>query len=151
MTDESAPAPPASSGMSAQDLFLPIVPSVITSLGLEALSELSGTAKIGIAAVLSMALWWFTTGRRSAAARRGAALARSSWRRILLAIVALAVLALVITRFVFDRPTLFTAGVALVALAVTAGAAFRGRRAPAAGAVAVAGGLIGLCLGIAVL
>lgn len=164
MTAEAAPAAPADT--SAQDLLLPMVPSVITSLGLEAVSELSGTAKIGIGAALALGLWWFTSGRKrparhparaeagpggTAGAGRAPGFVRTNWRWLLVVIVLVAVIALLVTRLMFERPTLLTAAIALVALAVTTALAYRGRRAPGAATASIAGGLLGLCLGIAVL
>lgn len=168
MSVASAPAPPAApAGMSSQDLLLPMVPSVITSLGLEAISDLSGTAKIGIGAGLALGLWWFTSGRKrpasvpagTAADPGGAArpagappgFVRSNWKWLLVVVVLLAVIALLVTRVIFERPTLLTAAIALGALAVTTTLAYRGRRAPGAATASIAGGLLGLCLGIAVL
>jgi hypothetical protein len=66
MSEEAASAAAPAAPMNAQDLLLPIVPSVITSLILEAVSSLSGTAKIGVAAGLSLALWGMTRKRPAA-------------------------------------------------------------------------------------
>lgn len=177
MTAEPAPGAPAAPAPTAapspaHDLVLPMVPSVICSLTLEGISELNGTVKIGIAAALGLGLWWFTSGRRTPAARsaRGPAgfppvvgtpgtggsrtaggFARANWRWLLLVVVLVAVIALLATRLVFGRPTVATAAIALVVLATTTALAYAGRRTPGAVTGAVAGGLLGLCLGIAVL
>lgn len=166
MSDEAASAAAPAGAMNAQDLLLPIVPSVITSLILEAVSSLSGTAKIGVAAALSLGLWGMTRKRpaakASAAPDAGAStggtasagaggFVRQHWKGVLAAITLVAVGAVLITRFVFGRPTIATALIAFAVLAVTVGLAFAGRRLPGAAASALAGGMLGLCLGIAFL
>lgn len=166
MSEEAASAAAPAGAMNAQDLLLPIVPSVITSLILEAVSSLSGTAKIGVAAGLSLALWGMTRKRPAArpaagpdavAGTQGPASAgaggfvRQHWKGLLLGIALVAVGAVLVTRFVFDRPTIATALIAFAVLAVTVGLAYAGRRLPGAAASALAGGMLGLCLGIAFL
>ncbi len=166
MSEEAASAAAPAAALSAQDLLLPIVPSVITSLILEAVSSLSGTAKIGVAAALSLGLWGMTRKRpaakASAAPDAGTATgeARSAgaggfvmqhWKGLLVAIALVAVGAVLVTRFVFGRPTIATALIAFAILAVTVGLAYAGRRLPGAAASALAGGMLGLCLGIAFL
>ncbi len=169
MSDETASAPAPAGGATAQDLLLPIVPGVITSLILESVSALSGTAKIGLAAALSLGLWAMTRGRFAPAARadqrtgesgataptrsgEGAAgFVRRRWHWLLLGVAAVAVIAVLVTRFVFDRPTIPTALTAFAVLAVTVGLAYTGRRLPGAAVGALAGGMLGLCLGIAFL
>jgi hypothetical protein len=74
---------------------------------------------------------------------------RRYWRWGLLALGVLAVLALLVTVLVFNRPTLWTAGLAVTTFAVAALAAYPGRRLPGALAAAISGGVVGLCLGIA--
>lgn len=156
----------------AQDLLLPVVPGVITSLALEGVSELPGTVKIAVAATLAFGLWGVNRRRSVQPAATAeatlseptptavapvpggtavGAYARRHWRWLLLGIAAVAVIALVVTRLVFDRPTIATAVIALAGLAVTVGLAYGGRRLPGAMAASIAGGLLGLCLGIAFL
>lgn len=166
MAEEAASSAAPAGALSAQDLLLPIVPSVITSLILEAVSSLSGTAKIGVAAALSLALWGMTRKRPAArpapgtdavAGTQGPANAgaggfvRKHWKGLLVAIALVAVGAVLVTRFVFGRPTVATALIAFAVLAVTVGLAYAGRRLPGAAASALAGGMLGLCLGIAFL
>lgn len=166
MAEEAASAAAPVGALSAQDLLLPIVPSVITSLILEAVSSLSGTAKIGVAAALSLGLWGMTRKRpaakASAAPNAGAAtgetmsagaggFVRQHWKGLLVAIALVAVGAVLVTRFVFGRPTIATALIAFAILAVTVSLAYAGRRLPGAAASALAGGMLGLCLGIAFL
>lgn len=162
--------PAASVDTSLQDLVVPMIPGVVVSLVLEGISALPGTVKIGLAALLSVGLWWFTGRRRAPAAATtapgapvgpdGAPLTtdgsrRPGWRRhwhvVLLAVVVVAVAALLVTRYVFGRPTIATAFVAATALAVTATLAYGGRRTAGAVTASIAGGLLGLCLGIALL
>jgi small-conductance mechanosensitive channel len=166
MSEEAASAAAPAAPMSAQDLLLPIVPSVITSLILEAVSSLSGTAKIGVAAALSLGLWGMTrkrpTARPAGSSTAGAAtggpasagvggFVRKHWKGVLAAIALVAAGAVLVTRFVFGRPTIATALIAFAVLAVTVGLAYAGRRLPGAAASALAGGMLGLCLGIAFL
>lgn len=164
MAPLSEPAPTGDTAL--QDLVVPMVPGVVVSLVLEGISELPGTVKIALAALLSLGLWWFTGRRHRAAARPAAPAApdggtmttdgsrrsalRRHWRVVLLVVVAVAVAALLVTRYVFGRPTIQTAILAAAVLAVTATLAYGGRRTPGAVTAAVAGGLLGLCLGIAV-
>ena len=123
MSDEAASAAAPAGAMNAQDLLLPIVPSVITSLILEAVSSLSGTAKIGVAAALSLGLWGMTRRRPAARASAGpdagaatggpasgvaGGFVRQHWKGVLAAITLVAVGAVLITRFVFGRPTIAT-------------------------------------------
>lgn len=160
----SEPAPTGDTSL--QDLVVPMVPGVVVSLVLEGISELPGTVKIALAALLSLGLWWFTGHRRRPTARPAAPAApdgtgmttdgsrrsalRRHWHVVLLGVVVVAVAALVVTRYVFGRPTPQTALLAAAVLAVTTTLAYGGRRTAGAVTAAVAGGLLGLCLGIAV-
>lgn len=143
-----APTAQKRSDPALNDLIVPTVPGLITSLSLQAVESLSGLQKIGVAAFIGVVLWWLLRGRHEA--RRGdwGGQVKRHWRWALLALACLTVLAVVVTAAVYGRPTLRTATVTIAVLAVLVGAAYGGRRLPGAVAGAVAGGVLGLCLGI---
>jgi amino acid transporter len=135
---------------SVEDLLLPAIPGLLSSLLLEAVKQLTGVQKLAVGTCLGLLVWWVLR-RRQRSRRRPEPPRRRPWRWVILALAGVTLLALVVTVVVFDRPTTTTAAVALVALGVLNGLALTGRRVPGAGAGAVSGALIGLCLGIALL
>ena len=135
---------------SVEDLLLPAIPGLLSSLVLEAVKALTGLQKLAVGTCLGLLLWWVLLRRQRPRRRPGAA-RRWQWRWVILALAGVTLLALVITVAVFDRPTPTTATVALVALGVLNGLALSGRRESGAGAAALSGALIGLCVGIALL
>lgn len=140
----------AKGAASLEDLIVPVIPSMITSIVLNAVTDLSGGAKIGAAAALAVVLWWLVRGRRGGRQQaRARELVRKYWRWGLLALGTLAVLALLVTVLVFDRPSANTVGLAVSAFVVAAVIAYRDRPLPGALAAAISGGVVGLCLGIA--
>lgn len=163
MSEQAAAEPPPS----LQDLLLPAVPSAMTSLLLEGLSELSGLQKIGAGALLGVGLWWVLRRRRAAASGTttpsgGVTAApepsgpqpgwgHREWTLALLAVVAVALVSLLVAVVAFGRPTSTTALVTAAVVAVLVVTALRERVLPGAAAAAVSGGLVGLCVGIAVL
>lgn len=132
---------------SVEDLLLPAVPGLMSSLLLEAVGELTGVGKLAVGTCLGVLLWWVVRRRQGPRRPRGPWRWRR-WRWVVLALAGVTLLALVVTVVVFGRPTATTATVALVALGVLNGLALTGRRAPGAGAAALSGALIGLCAGI---
>jgi hypothetical protein len=135
---------------SVEDLLIPLIPSLITSLVLEGFADLEGLQKIGAGVSLGLVLWVLTWHHRGGRLQVSA-VGRRRWTVALLVMVLLAVLALVLTVVVYHRPTPTTATVTLVALAVLGAVALAGRRLAGAAAAAICGGLIGLCVGIALL
>jgi hypothetical protein len=135
---------------SVEDLLIPLIPSLITSLVLEGFADLKGLQKIGAGASLGLVLWvlmWHHRGGRLEVS----SVARRRWTLALIVMVLLAVLALILTVVAHDRPTPTTAAVTLAALGVLGAVALRGRRLAGAATAAVTGGLLGLCAGIALL
>ncbi len=139
-----APARPAS----LEDLIVPVIPSMITSIVLDAVTDLSGPAKLTVAAVLAIVLWWLVRGRRGGAPARARTLVLRYWRWGLLGLGTLAVLALVVTILVTGKPSWGNAALGVVAFAVPALIAARGGRTAGAVAAAIAGGLLGICIAI---
>ncbi|SNS14698.1 hypothetical protein SAMN06893096_102225 [Geodermatophilus pulveris] len=135
---------------SAEDLLLPAVPGLLSSLVLEAVKALTGLQRLTVGTCLGLLLWWLLVRRqRSRRGRRATRRWQWQWRWVTLALAGVTLLALVVTVAVFDRPTVRTATVALVALGVLNALALAGRRGPGAGAAALSGALVGLCAGIA--
>jgi hypothetical protein len=132
---------------SVEDLLLPAVPGLISSLLLEVLGELTGLQKLAVGTGLGLLLWWLVRRRQRPRGRPGS----RRWRWVVLALAGAALLVLAVTVVVFDRPTPSTAWVTLVALGVLSGFALTGRPGPGAGAAALSGALIGFCVGIALL
>ncbi len=135
---------------SVEDLLLPAIPGLLSSLVLEAVKALTGVQRLAVGTCLGLLLWWVLL-RRQRPRPRPAATRRWQWRWVVLALAGVTLLALAVTVVAFDRPTPTTATVALVALGVLNGLALTGRREPGAGAAALSGALIGLCAGIALL
>jgi hypothetical protein len=146
----SAPTAQKRNAPQLNDLIVPTVPGLITSLSLQAVESLSGLQKIGVASFMGVVLWWLLRGRHEAKRGDWGAQVKRHWRWALLALACLTVLAVVVTAAVYGRPTLRTATVTVTVLAVLVAAAYGGRRVPGAVAGAVAGGVLGLCLGIVV-
>ncbi|MGY1709801.1 hypothetical protein ACI8AC_09860 [Geodermatophilus sp. SYSU D00758] len=135
---------------SAEDLLVPVVPGVISSLLLEGLGELTGVQKLAVGTGLGV-LAWLVLRLRHRPRRQQEGSVWQRWRWALVTLAGVSLLALAVTVAVFGRPTPTTAIVALLALGVLYGFALAGRRASGAGAAALSGALIGLCLGIALL
>ena len=135
---------------SVEDLLLPAIPGLLSSLVLEAVKQLTGVQELAVGTCLGLLTWWVLL-RRQRPRRRPGATRRWQWRWVVLALAGVTLVALAVTVVVFDRPTPETAAVALVALGVLNGLALTGRRQPGAGAAALSGALIGLCVGIALL
>jgi hypothetical protein len=136
---------------SFEDLLIPVIPGMITSLTLEAVSELNGLQKIGVATIAGIALWGLTR-RRSSQQRGVATILRRHWRWAILGLACVTLLALAITVIVYGRPTPATVTVSTLTFAILgATAAHTRHRLPGAMAGAVSGGIIGLCAGIALL
>lgn len=135
---------------SLSDLLIPAIPAMLSSLLLEGLADLRGLQKIGAGAVVGLILWGMLR-HRSGVPVRIPKPSRQRWAVSLAALAALSVVALVVTVVAFDRPTPTTAAVTLMVLAALEAAALTGRRLPGAAVAGVTGGLVGLCLGIAVL
>jgi hypothetical protein len=144
--DKAAPAKPDS----FEDLLVPAIPAMITSLVLEAMSALNGLQKISIAALAAVTLWGITR-RRSVTRNRLPSVLRQHWRWAILGIACVTQLLLIITVITFGRPTPTTVTVSTVSLIILSTVASTGRRVPGAIAVAVSGSIIGLCAGIALL
>lgn len=145
------PAPDRAEGTkdrSFEDVLLPAIPAAITAVLLEWIKMLNGPGKIAAGAGLGFLLWWLVRRRRGERVRVPAAL-RRQWRYALLSLAIVSVLALGVTAAWLNRPTPTTAVLAVFALAVLNGVALSGRRLPGAAAAAVSGGLLGLCLAIA--
>ena len=134
---------------SLEDLLIPAIPSMISSLVLSGLSALSGVAKIGVGAGLGLVLWWLLQRRRGQSIPVPRVL-RQHWLAELLTLVGISVVVLLVTVRYLGRPTLVTTVVSLAALAALSAAALTGRRPVGAAAAAVSGGVLGLCAGIAV-
>ena len=132
-----------------EDLLIPAIPSMISSLVLSGLSALSGVAKIGVGAGLGLVLWWLLHRRRGQSLHVPRVL-RQHWLAELLTLVGISVVVLLVTVRYLGRPTLVTTVVSLAALAALSAAALTGRRPVGAAAAAVSGGVLGLCAGIAV-
>ncbi len=135
---------------SVEDLLLPAIPGLLSSLALEAVKQFTGIQKLAVGTCLGLLLWVVLLRRGRPPRRRDPSRWRQ-WRWVVLALAGVTLLALVVTVVVFDRPTRTTAAVALVGLGVLNGLALTGRRGPGAGAAALSGALIGLCAGIALL
>jgi hypothetical protein len=140
---------PSKKAASFEDLLIPVIPGMITSLTLEALSALNGLQKIGIATLAGAGLWGLTQ-RRSGKQSRVPAGLRRHWRWAILGLACVSLVALTITVIVYGRPTPTTVTVSTLAFAILGGTAAQTRqRLPGALAGAVSGGIIGLCVGIA--
>jgi hypothetical protein len=133
---------------SFEDLLIPGIPSLITTLVLEGSKDLSGLGKVGVGAAVGLVLW-ILVWHRNGGALRVPARYRKGWARAVVALAAVAVAVLAVTVIAFGRPSPTTAAVTLALLAVLGGGALTGRRPPGAAAAAITGGLVGLCLGIA--
>ena len=138
---------------SFEDLLVPAIPGLITSMVLDAVTTLNGLQKIALATCLGLLLWLVcrrqaSRSRLSVVLRR--AVTRQHWRWAVIGLAGLTVLTLIVTVLAFGRPTPTTAAVSLLALAILNAGAFMGRRLPAAIAAGYSGGIIGLCIGIAV-
>jgi hypothetical protein len=151
----AVPARPAAPGgaehpkdPSVEDLLIPGIPSLITTLVLEGTKDLSGLGKVGVGAVVGLVLW-ILVWHRNGGALRVPARYRRGWVAAVLTSGVVAVAVLAVTVVAFGRPTRTTAGVTVALLVVLGGGALPGRRPPGAAAAAVTGGLVGLCLGIA--
>lgn len=135
---------------SLEDMLIPAIPATISSLVVQGFADVHGVVKIGVGALLGVVLWWLLARRRGETFRVPK-LSRRRWALVLAAMTAIAVLVLGVTVLALRRPTPSTAVVTLLAIAILNGAALTGRRLPGAAAAAVTGGLIGLCLGLALL
>ena len=135
---------------SFEDLLIPLIPSMITSLILNGFDDLMGWQKIGAGASLGLVLWVLTWHHRGGRLEVSSVV-RRRWTLALLVLVLLALLALILTVVAYGRPTPTTAAVTLTALGVLGAVALSGRRLAGAATAAVTGGLIGLCAGIALL
>jgi hypothetical protein len=133
---------------SFEDLLIPGLPSLITTLVLEGSRDLSGLGKVGVGAAVGLVLW-VLVWHRNGGVLRVPARYRKGWTRGVLTLAAVAVAVLAVTVIAFGRPTATTAAVTLALLAVLGVGALTGRRPPGAAAAAVTGGLVGLCVGIA--
>ena len=133
---------------SFEDILIPVIPSTITTLVLQGAEDLNGSQKIGAGASLGLVLWVLMWHRRGGRLRVSATW-RRRWVVALVALNVLALVALVLTVIRFNRPTPTTATVTLIALGLLGTGAVLGSRISGAAAAAVTGGLLGLCLGIA--
>jgi hypothetical protein len=131
-----------------EDILIPVIPSLITTLVLEGSKDLSGSQKIGAGASLGLVLWVLMWHRRGGRLRVSATW-RKRWVVALVTLNLLALVALVVTVIRFNRPTPTTATLTLIALGLLGTGAVLGSRISGAAAAAVTGGLLGLCLGIA--
>jgi hypothetical protein len=152
---DQAPNPraegPSKKAASFEDLLTPVLPGMITSLTLEAISTFNGLQKIGIATLTGVGLWALTRRRTGKQSRIPAAL-RRHWRWALLGLACVTLLALTVTVIVHGRPTPTTVTVSTLAFAILGTtAAHTHKRVPATLAGALSGGIIGLCAGIALL
>lgn len=139
-----APTRPAS----IEDLIVPVIPSMITSIVLDAVTDLSGPAKLLVASLLAVVLWWVLRGKRGATPARARTLVLKYWRWGLLVLGILAVLALTVTILLTGKPSWGNATLGLLIFAVPAVIAARGGRTSGAVAGAIAGGLFGICFAI---
>ena len=134
-----------------EGLLITAVPGMLTTIMLDAVGDLAGLERIGVATVLGVVLWWAVEGRKRHGRTVRSAL-EQYWRWALLALSSVAVLALVMTRVVLGVPTPVTVTVSGVVLAGLVALTYLSRRlepVAAATAATVAGAAIGLCLTIA--
>ena len=133
-------------------LLVTAVPAMLTTIVLDVVGGLqTGLQKMGVATVMSVVLWWVVQGRKRHGRHITTALARH-WPWGLLALASVAVLALVVTKLVFGRPTPITATVSSIGLALLVAQAYFGRHLePVAAATvsAISGAAIGLCITVA--
>jgi hypothetical protein len=132
---------------SVEDLLVPAIPSMISSLVLSGLSSLSGVAKIGMGGALGLLLWLLLQRRRGRPLHVPGGL-RRHWLAGLLLLVGAAVVVLLVTVVVMGLPTAATTVTSVAVLVALSASAVAGGRPQGAGAAAVSGGVLGLCLGI---
>ena len=138
--------------VTVEGLLVTAVPAMLTTIVLDSVGGLqTGLQKMGVATVMSVVLWWVVQGRKRHGRHIKTALARH-WRWGLLALASVAVLAIVVTKVVFGRPTPITATISSISLALLVAQAYFGRHLePVAAATvsAISGAAIGLCITVA--
>ena len=137
--------------VTVESLLVTAVPALLTTIVLDFVGGFNGLQKMGVATVLSVVLWWVVQGRKRHGRDMKSALARH-WRWGLLALASVAVLALVVTKVVFGRPTPITATISSIGLAVLVAQAYFGRHLESVAAAtvsAISGAAIGPCITVA--